>query len=68
MSSLSGSTAPRRSTLKVLAEHLGLSTASVSLVINRSPAAKSIPHHTQERIRAALQYVYDAPPRRARIN
>jgi DNA-binding LacI/PurR family transcriptional regulator len=55
MSSLSGSTAPRRSTLKVLAEHLGLSTASVSLVINRSPAAKSIPQHTQERIRAAAR-------------
>src|SRR5712692_1337019 len=39
--------------LKSLAEHLGLSPATVSLVINRSPAAKSIPPRTQERIRAA---------------
>src|SRR6266850_1290566 len=39
--------------LKSLAEHLGLSQAAVSLVINRSPAAKSIPHRTQELIRAA---------------
>ncbi|MGA2810843.1 MAG: LacI family DNA-binding transcriptional regulator [Candidatus Acidiferrum sp.] len=55
MSTASRDAAPRRSTLKALAEHLGLSTASVSLVINRSPAAKSIPHHTQERIRAAAR-------------
>lgn len=41
--------------LKSLAEHLGLSPATVSLVINRSPAAKSIPHRTQERIRAAAR-------------
>src|SRR6266852_3885067 len=40
---------------KFLAEHLGLSPATVSLVINRSPAAKSIPHRTQERIRAAAR-------------
>src|SRR5271165_3453931 len=55
MSTASSDAAPRRSTLKALAEHLGLSTASVSLVINRSPAARSIPHHTQERIRAAAR-------------
>jgi LacI family transcriptional regulator len=41
--------------LKFLAEHLGLSPATVSLVINRSPAAKSIPHRTQERVRAAAR-------------
>jgi len=41
--------------LKYLAAHLGLSPATVSLVINRSPAAKSIPQHTQERIRAAAR-------------
>src|SRR5271165_4301110 len=39
--------------LKTLAQHLGLSSATVSLVINRSPAAKSIPPVTQDRIRAA---------------
>jgi DNA-binding LacI/PurR family transcriptional regulator len=40
---------------KFLAEHLGLSPATVSLVINHSPAAKSIPHRTQERIRKAAR-------------
>jgi DNA-binding LacI/PurR family transcriptional regulator len=55
MSAASTDPAPRHSTLKALAEHLGLSTASVSLVINRSPAAKSIPQRTQDRIRAAAR-------------
>jgi LacI family transcriptional regulator len=41
--------------LKFLAEHLGLSPATVSLVINRSPSAKSIPHRTQERVLAAAR-------------
>jgi DNA-binding LacI/PurR family transcriptional regulator len=41
--------------LKALAEHLQLSPATVSLVINRSPAAKSIPQRTQERVRAAAR-------------
>src|ERR1700741_1960949 len=41
--------------LRELAEHLGLSVATVSLVMNRSPAAKSIPHHTQARVRAAAR-------------
>src|SRR2546422_4604800 len=35
---------------KVLADHLGLSPATVSLVINRSPAAASIPQETKDRI------------------
>src|SRR6266852_7451287 len=48
-----GSTSAQSVSLKFLAEHLGLSPATVSLVINRSPAAKSIPPRTQERIRAA---------------
>jgi LacI family transcriptional regulator len=50
-----GNTSARSVSLKFLAEHLGLSPATVSLVINRSPAAKSIPHHTQERIREAAR-------------
>lgn len=41
--------------LKSLAEYLQLSPATVSLVINRSPASKSIPQRTQERIRAAAR-------------
>ena len=53
--SSSGTPATSSVSLKNLAEHLGLSKAAVSLVINRSPSAKSIPRHTQERIRAAAR-------------
>ncbi len=42
-------------TLRDLANHLGLSPATVSLVINRSPSADSIPHATQERVLAAAR-------------
>src|SRR5271163_3767336 len=41
--------------LKSLAAHLGLSPATVSLVINKAPSAKSIPQRTQERIREAAR-------------
>ncbi len=37
----------------MLADHLGLSPASISLVLNHAPAAEAIPKPTQERIRAA---------------
>ena len=52
--------------LKSLAEHLGLSQAAVSLVINRSPAAKSIPHRTQELIRKAARELNYRPNQLAR--
>ena len=41
--------------LKKLAEHLGLSPATVSLVINRSIVADSIPQETKDRIFAAAR-------------
>jgi DNA-binding LacI/PurR family transcriptional regulator len=41
--------------LKKLAEHLGLSPATVSLVINRSNVADSIPQETKDRIFAAAR-------------
>jgi LacI family transcriptional regulator len=41
--------------LKELAEHLDLSPATVSLVINRSPVADSIPQDTKDRIFAAVK-------------
>jgi LacI family transcriptional regulator len=41
--------------LKELAEHLDLSPATVSLVINRSPVADSIPQETKDRIFAAVK-------------
>src|SRR5947199_9541389 len=53
-------------TLKSLAEHLGLSQAAVSLVINRSPGAKSIPHRTQELIRQAARELNYRPNHLAR--
>jgi LacI family transcriptional regulator len=52
--------------LKELAAHLGLSSATVSLVINRSPAAKSIPHATQERVRQAARELNYRPNLMAR--
>lgn len=56
-----GPTEPRKPdpskpvTLKAVAEYLGLSPATVSLVINRSPAADSIPPETHERVFAAAR-------------
>ncbi len=41
--------------LATLAEHLGLSQAAISRVLNQSPAAKAIPAGTQERIFAAAK-------------
>jgi DNA-binding LacI/PurR family transcriptional regulator len=52
--------------LKELAEHLGLSSATVSLVINRSPGARSIPPATQERVRAAARELNYRPNLMAR--
>jgi hypothetical protein len=44
---------------KELAEHLGLSPATVSLVINRSPVADSIPQQTKDRVlEAAREFKY----------
>jgi DNA-binding LacI/PurR family transcriptional regulator len=45
--------------LKFLAEYLNLSPATISLVINKSPAAKSIPERTKVRVlRAAEKFNY----------
>src|SRR5580692_7514127 len=50
---------PKPVSLKELAEHLGLSPATVSLVINRSPVADTIPQETKDRIfAAASKYKY----------
>ena len=48
-------------TLKTLADHLGLSPATISLVINRAPAARSIPPRTQERVLAAARQLNYRP-------
>lgn len=46
---------PKPVSLKELAEHLGLSPATVSLVMNHSPVADSIPQDTKDRILAAAR-------------
>lgn len=45
----------QRVSLRELAEHLGLSPATVSLVMNRSPVADSIPQETKTRILATAR-------------
>jgi len=57
----------QRVNLRELAEHLGLSVATVSLVMNRSPAAKSIPQQTQARVRAAARELNYRPNAMARM-
>ena len=42
-------------TLKMLSDHLGLSPATISVVVNRSPVARAIPRATQERILEAAR-------------
>lgn len=44
-----------RVNLKMLAEHLELSQTTVSLVLNNSPAARSIPQETRERVQEAAR-------------
>ena len=45
--------------LRQLAEHLHLSQTTVSLVLNNSPAGKSIPQHTRDRVfEAARRFQY----------
>ncbi len=42
-------------TLKTIAHHLGLTPGTVSAALNNSPAARSIPEHTKNRIIEAAQ-------------
>ena len=53
-------------TLRMLADHLGLSPASVSLVLNQAPGADAIPPATQERILAAARQFHYRPNTLAR--
>jgi DNA-binding LacI/PurR family transcriptional regulator len=41
-------------TLKTVAEHVGLTPGTVSAVLNNSPASRSFPEHTRNRILAAV--------------
>lgn len=42
-------------TLKMVAQHLGLTPGTVSAVLNNAPSARSIPQETKARIRAAAK-------------
>ncbi len=53
-------------TLRSLADHLGLSPASISLVLNQAPGAAAIPKATQERIVEAAQRLHYRPNTLAR--
>ncbi len=62
-----GNGQPQKVNLRELADYLGLSAATVSLVMNRSPAAKSIPHRTQLRVREAAKKLNYRPNLMARM-
>jgi DNA-binding LacI/PurR family transcriptional regulator len=47
--------------LRSLAEYLKLSPATVSVVVNDSPAAKAIPKHTKDRVLQAAQKLHYRP-------
>ena len=49
------STPPGHVNLRTLAEHLELSQTTVSLVLNNSPSAKSIPPETRQRVMEAAE-------------
>ena len=49
------STPPEHVNLRMLAEHLELSQTTVSLVLNNSPSAKSIPQETRNRVLEAAE-------------
>src|SRR3989440_3315404 len=51
----SGSLNEDKVTLKTIAEHLGLTPGTVSAALNNSPAARSIPQQTKNRIIEAAQ-------------
>jgi DNA-binding LacI/PurR family transcriptional regulator len=54
-------------TLKILADYLDLSPATISLVLNSSPVAKSIPLATRQRVQAAAKKFNYRPNLHARM-
>ncbi len=61
-----GKNGRKRVTLKAVAEHLGLSPATVSVVLNQSPVADSIPAETKERVFNAARELNYRPNHLAR--
>jgi LacI family transcriptional regulator len=58
--------ARRETTLQDLAEHLGLSKTTISVVLNRSPVAAGIPQSTQDRVLQAARDLSYKPNHLAR--
>ncbi len=56
----------KRVTLKTVAEYLGVSPATVSVVLNRSPVADAIPEKTQKRVLEAARKLKYRPNQLAR--
>lgn len=54
-------TTAKRTTLRMLADRLGLSPACISLVLNRAPASSSIPPATHARIIEAARRLHYRP-------
>jgi DNA-binding LacI/PurR family transcriptional regulator len=59
--------ADRPATLKMLADYLGLSPATVSIVLNNSPVATSIPAATKQRVHTAAKKFAYRPNLHARM-
>src|SRR5215472_3509995 len=55
MAKAKNSTPPGHVNLRMLAEHLELSQTTVSLVLNNSPSARSIPEETRKRVMEAAE-------------
>lgn len=51
----------RRTTLKDLAAHLGLSPTTISFVLNDSPMARTLSEETRQRVRAAAKQMHYRP-------
>jgi LacI family transcriptional regulator len=61
MANGNSSTPPGHVNLRMLAEHLELSQTTVSLVLNDSPSAKSIPQETRNRVIEAAKRLHYRP-------
>ena len=55
MTKKKGSVPPQHVNLRTLADYLGLSQTTISLVLNNSPSAKSIPPETRDRVTEAAR-------------
>jgi DNA-binding LacI/PurR family transcriptional regulator len=55
MTKKKGSVLPEHVNLRTLADYLGLSQTTISLVLNDSPSAKSIPQETRDRVTEAAR-------------